>query len=113
MIPASSNSFTVRLHRRNRDLVVDRDTAPVEFLDVRISTESASTPRDHPALLGHAHAGGGAAGLDAGIFYAQAGISVRAWSQGFDADRGSFATGRILRQVTPHQKCIQLLAAGC
>src|SRR5919198_1575656 len=25
---------------------------------------------------------------------------------------GSFATGRILRQVTPHQKCIQLLAVG-
>src|SRR3954470_5657664 len=29
-----------------------------------------------------------------------------------DAGRGSFATARILRQVTPHQKCVQLLAAG-
>src|SRR3989440_10205547 len=29
-----------------------------------------------------------------------------------DAGRGSFATARTLRQVTPHQKCIQLLPAG-
>src|SRR6188768_1811202 len=29
-----------------------------------------------------------------------------------DAGRGSFATARILRQVAPHQKCVQLLAAG-
>src|SRR5690349_105168 len=29
-----------------------------------------------------------------------------------DAGRGSFATACILRQVTPHQKCVQLLAAG-
>src|SRR6266487_911758 len=29
-----------------------------------------------------------------------------------DAGRGSFATARTLRQVTPHQKCIQLLAPG-
>ena len=29
-----------------------------------------------------------------------------------DAGRGSFATQRILRQVTPHQKRIQLLSAG-
>ena len=44
---------------------------------------------------------------------AQAGISARAWSQGLGtAGRGCCATARILRQVAPHQKCIQLLPAG-
>src|SRR5215831_16342159 len=51
------------IDRRDRDLVVDRDAAPVEFLDVRMINRLRQHPGNDAALLGHAHAGGGAARL--------------------------------------------------
>src|SRR3954453_20878512 len=50
----------------DRDLVVDRDTAPVQFFDVRMIGVFSEDPGNDPALLGHPHAGGGTTGLDPG-----------------------------------------------
>src|SRR5580692_11916896 len=49
---------------RDRDLVVDRDTAAIQFLDVRVILRFRQHARNDPALLGHAHAGGSATRLD-------------------------------------------------
>ncbi|MEY9605191.1 hypothetical protein ABIF74_009883 [Bradyrhizobium japonicum] len=54
------------IHGRDRDLVVDGDAAPVQFLDVGVVDRFRQHAGDDTALLGHAHAGGGAASLDAG-----------------------------------------------
>ena len=58
--------FDGAIHRRDRDLVVDRDAAAVQFLDVGMIDRLRQHPRDDAALFGHAHPGGGAARLDAG-----------------------------------------------
>jgi hypothetical protein len=52
--------------RRDRDLVVDRDAAAIQFLDIGMIHGFRQHARDHAALLGHAHAGGSATRLDAG-----------------------------------------------
>src|ERR1700682_6320627 len=54
------------IYRRDRDLVIDGDAAAIQFLDVGMIAGFRQHARDDAALLGHAHAGGGAAGLDAG-----------------------------------------------
>src|SRR4051812_37155701 len=54
------------VHRRNRDLVVDRHATSVQLLDVGMVGGFRQHPRDDAALFGHSHAGGGAAGFDTG-----------------------------------------------
>src|SRR5262249_15735075 len=58
--------FDGAIHRRDRDLVIDRRAAAIQFLDIRVIVRFRQHARNHAALLGHAHAGGGAARLDAG-----------------------------------------------
>ena len=58
--------FDGAIDGRDRDLVVDGDTAPVQFLDVGMIDRFRKHAGDDAALLGHAHAGGGTARLDAG-----------------------------------------------
>src|SRR2546430_13271677 len=65
--PGVLEQFYGAIHGRDRNLVVDRDTAPVKFLDVWMVDRIGEHARDDTALFGHAHAGGGAARLDAGI----------------------------------------------
>src|SRR4026207_1218022 len=45
-------------------MLVDLGTAPVEFLNIRMIVRLREHARDHPTLLGHAHALGGASRLD-------------------------------------------------
>ena len=52
----------------DRDPVVDLGAAPVQFLDVGMIVGARQHARDHAALLGHAHAFGGAQGLDISPF---------------------------------------------
>src|SRR3981189_761205 len=54
------------VYRRDRDLVVDRDAAAIQFLDVGMIRRLRQHACDDAALLGHAHPGGGAAGFDTG-----------------------------------------------
>src|SRR5712672_3667581 len=54
------------IDRRDRDLVIDRDAAAIQFLDVRMIQSLRQHARDDAALFGHAHAGGGAARFDTG-----------------------------------------------
>jgi len=57
--------FDRPINRRDRDLVVDRDAAAIQFLDVGMVGGLRQHAGDDAALFGHAHAGGGAAGFDA------------------------------------------------
>src|SRR6187431_3838822 len=82
--------FYGAVHRRDRDLVVDRYTAPVEFLDVRMVDRISQHARDHPALFGHAHAGGGAAGLDTGILVRRRGFQYGHGLRAFRRRSGVF-----------------------
>src|SRR6188472_3001094 len=54
--------------------VIDLDAAPVQFLDVGMIDRIRQHPRDDATLLGHAHAGGGAACLDTGILVRRRGF---------------------------------------
>src|SRR6202040_1469488 len=54
------------INRRDRDLVVDGDAAAIQFLDIRVIFRLRQHARDDAALLGHAHAGGGATRLYTG-----------------------------------------------
>jgi hypothetical protein len=58
--------FHGAIHRRDRDLVVDRDAAAIKFLDVGMIDRLRQHARDDASLFGHAHSGGSAAGFDTG-----------------------------------------------
>lgn len=58
--------FHGAIYRRNRNLVVDRDAAPVQFLDVGMIDGFRQHARDDAALFRHAHSGRGATRLDSG-----------------------------------------------
>src|SRR5258707_14851665 len=45
------------VHRRDRNLVVDRDAAAIQFLDVGMISRLRQHAGDDAALFGHAHAG--------------------------------------------------------
>ena len=49
---------------RNRDVLVDGGAAPVQLFDVGMILRCRQHPRDHAALLGHAHALGRAKRFD-------------------------------------------------
>src|ERR1700730_15895774 len=51
------------IYSRDRNLVVDRDAAAIQFLDVGMIDRLRQHARDDAALFGHAHAGGGATGF--------------------------------------------------
>jgi hypothetical protein len=121
--------FHRAIDRRDRDLVVHRDAAAIQFLDVGMIHGFRQHARDHPALLGHAHAGGGAARFDAGglswevdfsavmIFVLEKRMirqSVDGFATGSCAIAGldRCATAQALRQVAAHQQRVQLFPAG-
>ncbi len=53
---ASSNSLTVPVRGRDRDVPVDLGGAPIQLFDVGVILRVRQHPGDDPALLGHLEA---------------------------------------------------------
>ena len=102
IVPLDDAGVLEQLHRaidrRDRDLVVDRDAAAIQFLDVGMIGGLRQHARDDAALLGHAHAGRGAARLDAGGLERGRRISGAVMSGAF---QGSQDFAGVIRPVLP------------
>src|SRR5512144_323515 len=64
IVPLDNAGIFKKPHRaidgRNRNMLVDFGTSPIEFFNVGMIVRFRQHARDYPALLGHAHALGGA-----------------------------------------------------